>query len=184
LEEFSVGGLTVRIIQGDITELSADVIVNAANSWLKHGGGVALAIANKGGKTIQDESDECVAQNGPVPTGGVAVTGAGKLKANFIIHAVGPVYGESEHEALLESTFRNTLIKAEELGARTIALPAISTGAYGYPADQCARILVRVISKFAEKAQVLKEITVCLYDSRTYEVFRNVFRTSLKSAAV
>lgn len=182
MEEFRVGRLLVRVVRGDITELSADVIVNAANSWLKHGGGVALAIVNKGGKIIQDESDVYVRRNGPLRTGEVAVTGAGKLKAKFVIHAVGPVYGEPGHEALLESAFRNTLIKAEELGARTIALPAISTGVYGYPADQCARILLQVISKFAENAKVVNEITVCLYDGPIYEVFKNVFSANLKSA--
>src|SRR5579875_389176 len=180
--EFSVGKLIVRVVKGDITELSADIIVNAANRWLKHGGGVALAIVNRGGKIIQDESDEYVARNGPIPTGGVAVTGAGRIKAKFVIHAVGPVYGEPSHEAKLASAFRNTLIKAEGLGARTIVLPAISMGVYGYPADQCAKILAQVILEFAETGKVLKEITVCLYDDETYETFKNVFYSALKSS--
>jgi hypothetical protein len=111
LEEFKVGRLLVRVVKGDITGLCADVIVNAANSWLKHGGGVALAIVNKGGKIIQDQSDKYVARNGPLHTGGVAVTRAGKLKAKFVIHAVGPVYGESGMRRCWSPRFGTRLLK-------------------------------------------------------------------------
>lgn len=179
--EFALGGTTVEVVRGDITELEADVIVNAANSWLKHGGGVALAIVRRGGQVIQRESDEYVARHGPVPVGGVAVTGAGALKAKHVVHAVGPVYGEESHREKLASAFRNSLLKAEELGAKTIALPAISTGVYGYPLRECAEVLAQVLSEFTREGRTLKRITVCLRDEEAYRVFCEVFQSKLKA---
>lgn len=179
LMKFKVGGLTVELVEGDITELEADAIVNAANPYLKHGGGVAAAIVRKGGWEIQEESDRYVREHGPVPVGGVAVTGAGKLKARYVIHAVGPRYGEEGADEELASAIRSALAKAEELDLRSIALPAISTGAYGYPLDKCARIMARTIKAFAASARSLKRVIVCLYGRRAYEIFEEVFREKL-----
>ena len=134
-------GIEVELIKGDITEVEADAIVNAANSYLQHGGGVAGAIVKKGGYVIQKESDEYVKRYGPVPVGEVAVTSAGKLKAKYIIHAVGPRYG-IESDDKLESAIRKSLEKAEELNLSSIALPAISTVIYGFPYNLCAQIMV------------------------------------------
>lgn len=179
--EFTLGELRVEVVRGDITQLEADVIVNAANSWLKHGGGVALAIVRRGGDIIQRESDTYVATHGPVPVGGVAVTGAGALKARYVVHAVGPVYGEESHAEKLASAFRNALLKAEELGAKSIALPAISTGVYGYPLNACAEILAGVLAEFAKGEHTLKHVTVCLRDEEAYRVFTQVFQARLKA---
>ncbi len=172
-KEFKFGQLTVEVIEGDITELERDAIVNAANSYLKHGGGVAAAIVRKGGVEIQQESDEYVKKHGPVPTGGVAVTGAGRLKAKYIIHAVGPVYGRDPEEKLAEAV-ENSLRKAEELGLKTIALPAISTGVYGFPMDKCAKIMREVLEAFSKETK-LQKVTICLYGSEAYKNFLTAF---------
>jgi len=176
---FSVGRLTVELVEGDITELEADAIVNAANQYLKHGGGVAAAIVRKGGYEIQEESDRWVREHGPVPVGGVAVTGAGRLKAKYVIHAVGPRYGEEGGDEKLASAIRNSLEKAEELGLRSVAMPAISTGAFGYPYERCARIMARVLREFGQRARSLERVIVCLYGRQAYETFERVFAEEL-----
>jgi len=112
-------GQVIRIVRGDITAEQVDAIVNAANSYLKHGGGVAAAIVRKGGESIQRESDEWVKQYGPVPTGKVAVTGAGNLPAKVVIHSVGPVWSEhkpEEADELLKSAVWNSLKAAHDRG--------------------------------------------------------------------
>lgn len=167
--------LEIIIMKGDITEVEADAIVNAANSYLSHGGGVAYAIVKKGGYEIQKESDEYVRKFGPVPVGDVAVTGAGKLKAKYIIHAVGPRYGIEEDEKL-ESAIKRSLEKAEELNLVSIAFPAISTGIYGYPYHICAKIMAKVFKNY--KARKLRKIIVVLYDDEAFSVFKNVFDRS------
>jgi O-acetyl-ADP-ribose deacetylase (regulator of RNase III) len=177
---FNLGRLVVELVEGDITELEADAIVNAANEYLKHGGGVAAAIVRKGGWVIQEESDRYVREHGPVPVGGVAVTGAGRLKARYVIHAVGPRYGDPQGDEKLATAIRNSLLKAEELGLESIALPAISTGVFGYPYERCARIMARVLKEFAPSAKSLKRVVVCLYGREAYETFRRVFEEELR----
>uniref|UniRef100_A0A7C3WJI4 ADP-ribose-binding protein n=1 Tax=Thermofilum pendens TaxID=2269 RepID=A0A7C3WJI4_THEPE len=179
-ECYRIGSVTVELVEGDITELSVDAIVNAANSWLKHGGGVALAIVRKGGEEIQRESDEYVRKHGPVPTGQVAVTRAGRLKAKYVIHAVGPRFGEPDGDEKLASAFRNSLLKAEELGLESLALPAISTGIYGYPYARCAEILASMLLDTLPRARTLRRVVVCLYGSEAYSVFSKTFREKLK----
>ncbi|WP_338603727.1 ADP-ribose-binding protein [Sulfolobus tengchongensis] len=171
-------GLEVHVIKGDITEIEADAIVNAANSYLQHGGGVAYAIVKKGGYVIQKESDEYVKKYGPVPVGDVAVTTAGKLKAKYIIHAVGPRYGV-ETDDKLESAIRRSLEKADELNLSSIALPAISTGIYGYPYETCAIIMAKVLNSYRPKT--LGKVLVVLYSDEAYEVFKNTFDNFLKT---
>lgn len=125
----------------------------------------------KGGWQIQEESREYVRKHGPLKTGEVAVTSAGKLKAKYVIHTVGPRYGV-EGEEKLEEAIRNSLRKAEELGVKSIALPAISTGIYGYPYEVCARKMAKVLKKDWD----LEKVIVCLYTDEAYEVFRRVFK--------
>jgi len=181
VKEYKFENLTVLLIQGDITELKVDAIVNAANSYLKHGGGVAGAIVRKGGRIIQEESDRYVREHGPVPVGGVAVTSAGKLKAKYVIHTVGPVYGEEIGDEKLASAIRSSLEKAEELGLNSIAMPAISTGIFGYPYERCASIMFNEILKFSEEAKSVKKIVVCLYTDEAYKVFEKVFESYYKT---
>jgi O-acetyl-ADP-ribose deacetylase (regulator of RNase III) len=168
-------GLRVELVKGDITELEVDAIVNAANRYLKHGGGVAGAIIRKGGAQIQRESDEYVRKHGPLKVGGVAVTKAGRLKAKFVIHAVGPKWGDPDGDERLAEAIRNSLLKAEELGLSSMAMPAISTGIYGYPLDVCARVMARELKDFLRLADKLKKVIVCLYDDEAFKTFRRVF---------
>ena len=183
MKEYKFNNLTVLLVKGDITELEADAIVNAANSYLKHGGGVAGAIVRKGGWIIQEESDRYVKEHGPVPVGSVAVTSAGKLKAKYVIHAVGPVYGEENGDEKLASAIRSSLEKAEELKLSSIAMPAISTGIFGYPYDRCASIMFDEILKFSKKAKSVKKVIVCLYTDEAYKVFEEIFDTKYRSVS-
>ncbi|ACP37274.1 ADP-ribose-binding protein [Saccharolobus islandicus] len=171
-------GLEIHLIKGDITEVEADAIVNAANSYLQHGGGVAYAIVKKGGYVIQKESDEYVEKYGPVPVGEVAVTSAGKLKSKYVIHTVGPRYG-IEGKDKLESAIFKSLLKADELSLTSIALPAISTGIYGYPYEICARAMANILKNY--KAKSLRKVIVCLYSQDAYDIFKKVFDSILKS---
>src|SRR5437870_12571648 len=130
-------GRSLRIIEGDITDQEVDAIVNAANEMLAHGGGVAGAIARKGGPEITSESRRWVEEHGRVPTGSAAITGGSALKARYVIHTVGPVWqgGSRYEERLLASADRSALKLADERGLASIALPAISTGMFGYPSE-------------------------------------------------
>ena len=140
----------IEIVTGDITDEDTDAIVNAANSHLSHGGGVAAAIVRAGGYEIQRESDEYVRKHGPVPTGEAAVTGAGKLKAKYVIHAVGPVWrgGGNNEEELLRKAVYNALLRAHELKLKSVAMPAISMGIFGFPKDRGTRIMLKAIEEF------------------------------------
>lgn len=152
LKDVSVRGIRIRLIRGDLTEADADAIVNAANSRLQHGGGVAGAIVRKGGRIIQEESNVI----GYVPVGGAAITSAGKLKARYVIHTVGPVWGEGDEEAKLRSAVRSTLRLATERGFETLAMPAVSAGIFGFPKAQCAHIITDELGSFvkAEKTSL------------------------------
>jgi len=143
----------IEVRQGDLTEEDTDAIVNAANSHLMHGGGVAGAIVRRGGSSIQAESDRWVREHGPVSTGQVAVTAAGSLPARVIIHAVGPVWrgGRAGEDELLRSAVWNSLAQAEELKLTSIALPAISSGIFGFPKDRCATILIQAALDFFQQ---------------------------------
>ncbi len=173
-------GQTIRILRGDITAEQVDAIVNAANSHLKHGGGVAAAIVKKGGEVIQRESDEWVRQYGPVPTGQVAITSAGNLPAKAVIHAVGPVWGEHTPERadeLLKSAVWNSLMAAHNRSFTSIALPAISAGIFGFPKERCASILLDTAKEFCEKNpdSSLRDIHFVLFDEPTFQAFVEAF---------
>lgn len=173
-------GLWIKLIHGDITLETVDAIVNAANSRLAHGGGVAAAIARRGGPEVQRESDRWVAQHGPVPTGGVAMTGAGQLPSKVVIHAVGPVWrgGQANEESELRSAVWESLLLADRHGFVSIALPAISAGIFGFPVERCAQILLKTAKEFAEQhpQSPLRDIRVVLYDQPTLDVFEREFR--------
>jgi len=175
LKVFNVFNVCIEVFEGDITDVEADAIVNAANSYLKHGGGVARAIVRKGGVEIQIESDEYVRLHGPIPVGGVAVTKAGRLKAKYVIHAVGPIYGEDNSHIKLSEAIKNSILKAEELRLESIALPAISTGAFGYPMDKCAEIMAKTIMSLIKNLRYVKKIMIVLYGDQAYKVFEEIF---------
>ena len=166
--EVKVGDKKVIIKQADITEEQVDAIVNAANPYLKHGGGVAGAIVRKGGKIIQEESNKI----GYVPVGEVAVTTAGKLKAKYVIHAVGPRWGEGDEEAKLRRAVRNALSKATELKLKSIAMPAISTGIFGYPKEEGTRVILdEVVNFLTHETTTVDEVRLVSIDKATYELF-------------
>ena len=140
----SRSGARIVLEQGDITKVPADAIVNAANSALAGGGGVDGAIHRAGGPGIMQELDAIRSQSGGCPTGGAVATGAGRLPARYVFHAVGPVYRDGKHgePELLASCYRTCLKMAEEREIATISFPAISSGVYGYPLEDAARIAV------------------------------------------
>ena len=140
----------LRLVKGDITERNVDVIVNAANSYLKHGGGVAAAIVRKGGAVIQDESDMIITAGGLVPVGSAVITTAGRLPCKAVIHTVGPRMGEGNEDYKLRKAVRSSLLLASEKGFTSISMPAVSSGIFGFPKDRCARILVEESKTFLE----------------------------------
>ncbi len=176
LYETKINEKLIRIVQGDITEEEVDAIVNAANEYLKHGGGVAGAIVRKGGYVIQEESDKI----GYVPTGSAAVTGAGKLPAKFVIHAVGPIWrgGDNNEDEKLESAVMSSLKIADEKKLKSISFPAISAGIFGFPKERCAKILLNTAIKFLQQNQntTIEEIRFCLYDEPTLNAFVDEFK--------
>jgi len=135
-------GQRLELRQGDLTEEAVDAIVNAANDQLKHGAGVAGALARKGGPILQQQSDRWLAENGPIDHEHPAVTSGGDLPCRFVIHAVGPIWGEGQDEIKLAAAVRTALETADRLGATSLALPAISTGIFGFPPKRAAPILL------------------------------------------
>lgn len=171
--EKEVNGKTLRLVKGDITSRDMDAIVNAANSYLKHGGGVAGAIVRKGGDIIQQESDKI----GFVPVGGAAITTAGRLPAKAVIHAVGPRMGEGDEDEKLKNAVISSLFLATEMGFKSISLPAISSGIFGFPKDRCAKILVGTSKDFLlnNPKTSIQVIEFCIFDDDTLSHFRREF---------
>ena len=174
---------TIQVRQGDLTQEDVDAIVNAANSHLAHGAGLAAAIVHRGGQEIQQESDRWIRENGKVPDGQVAVTRAGKLPSKYVIHAVGPVWyggGEDEDETLRQAAW-HSLMKAHELSLTSIAMPAISSGIFGFPKDRCATILARTALDFCREhpESQLREIRFTNLDPHTADLFEAELRKLL-----
>jgi len=166
-------GQTIQIVQGDITIENVDATVNAANERLQHGGGVAWAISKKGGPVIQKESDTWIRQHGPVSHSHPAWTSGGFLPAKYVIHAVGPVWGDGDEDNKLEFAVTGSLRVADELKCSSIALPAISTGIYGFPKDRAARIIFSSIEKyFVENlSSAVNIVKLILFDQPSVDVF-------------
>jgi O-acetyl-ADP-ribose deacetylase (regulator of RNase III) len=171
-------GPTLQIVQGDITTEEVDAIVNAANEHLQHGGGVAWAISKRGGPTIQQESDEWVRTKGTVSHSHPAWTSGGLLPAKYVIHAVGPVWGEGGEDAKLSAAVSGSLHVADELELQSIAFPAISTGIFGFPKEQAAKIILKSISEYFSKgSSSLKTVRLVLFDDATVDAFLSAWRT-------
>lgn len=167
--EATLNNRQIRLVEGDITDLTTEAIVNAANSDLILGAGVAGAIRRKGGPAIQKECDEI----GTCRTGRAVITSGGKLPARYVIHAVGPQVSNPDGEELLFSATLNSLLLAEEHGITSIAFPAISTGIFGFPIHECARLMVEATLWFLTKeAEVLQSVVFCLFDKRSLETFQ------------
>jgi len=170
-------GISMEIQQGDITRVPADVIVNAANTQLRHGGGVAGAIARSGGPLIQQESDAWIAQFGPIDHQHPAYTSAGQLPCQYVIHAAGPIWGEGDEDRKLADTISSALVLADHLQAASISFPAISTGIFGFPADRAAEIFMHSFWNYAQTHPgiYLKRILMVLYDMAAVAIFINAF---------
>ncbi len=175
--EVSISRTRLSIIQGDITKQATDAIVNAANSGLMGGGGVDGAIHRAGGPAILEECKQIVSRQGRLPTGKAVITSGGNLKARFVIHTVGPIWhggnkGESE---LLASAYRESLKVAAENDLTSISFPSISTGAYGYPITEAAKVAISAVASFLKEGVIsIKEVVFVLFDSATFESYSSV----------
>lgn len=171
-----MGSERMEAVQGDITRMEVDAIVNAANTGLQGGGGVDGAIHRAGGPSIMAECDEIRRRQGGCPTGEAVVTGAGNLPARWVIHTVGPVWrgGSRDEDRLLASAYRNSLRVAVENGARSVAFPGISTGVYGFPQERAARIAVEEVRKFLEQDQTIERVVFVCFNSNTLTLYREL----------
>jgi O-acetyl-ADP-ribose deacetylase (regulator of RNase III) len=164
------------LVEADITVLSVDAIVNPANEKLVLGDGVAGAIAEKGGPSIQKECKRI----GGTSVGTAVITGAGTLEAKHVIHAVGPQMGEGDEDRKLSSAVRSALALADRHRLRSIAIPAISTGVFGFPMDRCARITLTEIHRYLQGGTKLQRVVVCLIDDASYKTFRQELRRGFR----
>lgn len=179
LETVLPSGQTLQLVQGDLTAETTDAIVNAANAHLQHGAGVAGAILRGGGPAIQRESDEWVASHGPVSHAAPAWTSAGKLPCRYVIHAVGPVWGDGDEDAKLAAAVNGSLKVADELGLESIAFPAISTGIFGFPKERAGRVILAAIREYFERnPSKIRLIRLVLYDAETVSAFQKSWPTS------
>lgn len=160
----------IALREGDITEERVDAIVNAANSALELGAGVAGAIRARGGPSIQEECDRI----GPIEVGGAAITGAGRLPARFVIHAAGMPPGGQASEESVRSAMRRSLEIAREHGLESVAVPAIGAGIAGFPLQRCAEVLIEEANAHLAGETTLREIRFVLFGEQAYRVFENV----------
>lgn len=163
----------LEILLGDITLEKVDAIVNAANSHLAHGGGVAGAIVRAGGNIIQDESDAWINKHGPISNARPAYTTGGRLQCRFVIHAVGPVWGEGDEDRKLTESIEGSLDLAEQLNLHSISFPAISTGIFSFPRERAAMVILEAIKKFFKMHQrtSLQTIRIVLFDEISLHIF-------------
>lgn len=162
----------LELVEGDLTEMDVDAIVNAANEHLQLGAGVAGAISAKGGPSIQEECNRI----GGTPVGTAVMTGAGHLKAKQVIHAVGPRMGDADADKKLASAVRASLALADRQGLKSIALPAISTGVFGFPLERAARIMLTEIQRFLQGGTKLERVVVCLWGDEAFGIFKRELR--------
>jgi O-acetyl-ADP-ribose deacetylase (regulator of RNase III) len=175
--DVKIAGRTLELVEGDITEMATDAIVNAANARLVLGGGVAGAIRRKGGPQIQAECDKV----GGTFVGGAVITTGGKLKAKHVIHAVGPQLGEGNEDEKLRSATLNSLKVADENKLKSIAFPAISTGIFGFPIQRCAEIMLSTVIEYLRGQTNLTRVTFCLFGQDSYNVFARQLQRSTSS---
>ncbi len=170
--EWQIGDKRIELMQGDITEQQTDAIVNAANSHLIMGGGVAGAILKKGGRAIQDECS----RKSPISVGQAALTTGGNLKAKYVIHAVGPRMGEGEEDRKLQEATLNTLKVADAHHLVSISFCAVSTGIFGFPIDRCAQIMLTNTIEYLRGPSGLQKVVFCLYDQNALNTFAMTMR--------
>jgi len=167
--KLTINQTEIELVQDDITESDTDAIVNAANEQLALGAGVAGAIRMQGGASIQEECNAI----GHCPVGEAVITGGGKLKARHVIHAVGPRQGEGDEETKLENATLNSLKVAEENNLKSITLPAISTGIYGFPLDSCAHIMLTTAKEYLIGKTKIERVVFALFDDESFKAFED-----------
>ncbi len=173
-EHLFPSGQRLQMVQGDLTIETVDAIVNAANEHLQHGAGIAAAIVRRGGYQIQEESDAWIEKHGPVTHASPAYTGAGSLPCRYVIHAVGPVWGSGDEDAKLAAAVTGSLAVAHSLSLQSLALPAISTGIFGFPLQRAAQVILTAIAGyFAHPPPAAPTLVrLVLYDSGSLETFQ------------
>ena len=174
--EIQLNGTRLELVDADITELDVEAIVNPANENLKLGSGVAGAIRRRGGPSIQKECDRI----GEAMVGTAVITGAGNLSAKHVIHAVGPRMGEGDEDRKLASAVRASLALADRHGLRSIALPAISTGAFGVPFDRCARVTLTEIHRYLQGGTKIEHVALTLHGDEAFDTFRRELRRGFR----
>lgn len=175
--EFDYKGRTVGVLQGDITKVKVDAIVNAANESLRGGGGVDGAIHRAGGPAIMEECRKI----GRCPTGTAVITGGGQLPARYVIHTVGPVWhgGEGREPELLKSAYDSSLKLAADRGLRSVAFPSISTGAYGFPIEKACPIAVETALEHLDELTSLKKVVFVLFSQPDYQVYLSTVKETI-----
>lgn len=163
----NIGNGVLELVDGDITEMDTDAIVNAANDQLVLGGGVAGAIRRKGGPEIQAECNRI----GGTFVGGAVITTAGKLKAKHVIHSVGPRMGEGDEDRKLKNATLNSLKVADQNNLKSISFPAISAGIFGFPIERCATIMLETTMDYLKGKTSLERVVFCLFGRDSYDVF-------------
>lgn len=169
MNEWTTSGRKLKLVQGNIALFEGEALVNAANKSLILGGGVSGAIRTYGGPSIQDECNKI----GPIEVGEAVITGAGNLKAKYVIHAAGPVYGEGNEDLKLNKAVLNSLRLATKKRIKTVAFPAISTGIFRFPIQRCSEIMLKAAMEYLKSNSLPTEVTICLYDEKAYSVFMN-----------
>jgi O-acetyl-ADP-ribose deacetylase (regulator of RNase III) len=166
----------LELVEGDITEIEVDAVVNPANEQLQLGSGVAGAIRERGGPSIQEECNRI----GSTPVGTAVMTGAGHLKAKRVIHAVGPRMGDGDEDKKLAAAVRAAMALADRRGLKSLAMPAISTGNFGFPIDRAARIILTEIQRFLQGGTKLERVVVCLHGDDAFQVFKRELRRGFR----
>lgn len=176
MKEWAIKQKKIKLVEGNIALAETEAIVNAANKSLFLGGGVAGAIRKFGGSTIQEDCNRI----GPVDVGEAVMTKGGHLHAKYIIHAVGPVYGEGDEEEKLAKATLNSLKTAQKKHLRDITFPAISTGIFRFPIKKCSKIMLKVAMDFIEENDFPQEIIFCLYENKALSVFEKTLADLVK----
>lgn len=176
-EHILESGQRLQIVQGDITKEVVEAIVNAANAHLKHGGGVAAAIASRGGPEVQAESDSWVLQHGPIKPESPAYTSGGNLSCRYVIHTVGPVWGEGDEDNKLNAAISGALKLGEQLAVSSISFPAVSTGIFGFPKAHAAEIILSAIQEYFRECpkSKMEVVRLTLFDQESLDVFHQVW---------
>src|SRR4030066_243153 len=175
-----INNCVLEILEADITTMSTDAIVNAANAQLILGGGVAGAIRKKGGPQIQQECNKI----GGTYVGGAVITTGGNLKAKYVIHAIGPQMGEGDEDRKLKDATLNSLKIADENNIKSVSFPAISTGIFGYPIQRCAEIMLATAIDYLKGKTGIEKVVFCLFGRDSYKVFENRLKQELPRLGV